>query len=118
MHLTLFSFVVSGNEEERDMVEQSVPKGFYITAAEMRDGGIRVHENIEDHTRFVPPSFEAFVERTRLVKNALEGAEADAKYCIEEGRHDRAELHREYWNSINTVLQTWRNRWKEAVICQ
>ena len=91
-----------------------VPNGFYITAAEMRDAGIRVHENISDHTRFVPPTLAEMIERAQIAKRYLNDHEADGKLAEIEGDEMLAMACRRVYNEVRGVLATWRKRWSEC----
>lgn len=95
-------------------MDMTIPTGFHVTADEMRQAGIRVHENIADHTTFTPPHFAALQERVAIAKRALHAEEADGKCADLDGDPELAERCRDRHDEIAAVLEIWRARWRDC----
>lgn len=87
---------------------------FFVTAWEMRQAGIRVHEEIADHTRFTAPSIKQLMERVRISYRFREDHIADGKCAEHEGDWDLAQRCHTVVNEITEVFAIWKARWRAA----
>ncbi len=88
-------------------------RGFYITAQEMREVGIRVHDNISDHTVFRPPSCTAFFDRFEIARRYRADHLYDGKFAEQTGDSQLAAACRRVVDEIDAVIAIWRARWRE-----
>ena len=85
---------------------------FFVTASEMRQAGIRVHENIEDHTKFFAPSIKELMARVRIAYRFREDHIADGKCAEHEGDWMLAQSCHRVVEEITEVLTIWKARWR------
>lgn len=85
---------------------------FFVTAEEMRDTGLRIHEEIADHTKFFAPSVKDLMIRVRRVSDIRSTYEIEGKFAETHG--EDSSRYREDVNSIDQVLSIWKNRWRTS----
>lgn len=85
---------------------------FYVTASEMRQAGIRVHDEIEDSTRFFAPSIKQLMERVRIAYGFREDHIADGKCAEHEGDWDLSQRCHAVVSEITEIFEIWKARWR------
>lgn len=85
---------------------------FYITAGEMRQAGIRCHEEISEQTKYRPPSLTALKERVAIALTLREHDATDGKYAELTGDTRLAQSCRRSVAEIDEIITLWRARWR------
>ena len=85
---------------------------FYVDCDELRDAGIRVHEEITGIMR--PPSIKALMERVRIAYEQRERTIMEGKCAETEGDHYLSESCRREVELTNEVFGIWKSRWRAA----
>jgi hypothetical protein len=84
---------------------------FHVTAGEMRQAGIRCHEEISDGTRYVPPSVGQLRSRVGIAVSLRDRERSDAIAAENAGDASLAAACRRSSTEIDAVLAVWKERW-------
>lgn len=84
---------------------------FHVTAGEMRQAGIRCHEEISDGTRYVPPSVGQLRSRVGIAVSLRDRERSDAIAAESVGDAQLAAACRRSSEEIDSVLTIWKDRW-------
>lgn len=84
---------------------------FHVTAGEMRQAGIRCHEEISDGTRYVPPSVGQLRSRVGIAVSLRDRERSDAIAAEDAGDASLAAACRRSSAEIDAVLTVWKDRW-------
>ena len=84
---------------------------FHVTAGEMRQAGIRCHDEIPDDTRYVPPSVGQLRSRVAIAVGLRDRENEDAVVAENAGDASLAVACRRSAAEIDAVLGVWKDRW-------